>query len=302
LPWYLKGAILATTVGLVVLPVGVAIWAVGVRAADETTARLLISAGAVLLLAAGTALYLDLSLWLFGDGSRLLQRPAREVRGNPVAWREARRGGWGGGPPWWWWAAGVWGVAMMVAWWAAPANPVRSENLEPSQAMLAVGVLVTVVAATSSIATEVTAGTLPLLTCSTLPPRRLINGKLVAAALYSLPLLALGAGMRGLLFLPWITGFWMVLALSCMWGTLLVRPLRVAWSVNMVVGAAYLLVVPMADIVPGGTTFRQLVAPPVVPELNLVLLSVSTAVLWAAAIVLFLLTIRAVDRRGAIPG
>jgi len=49
-----------------------------------TLLMVLISVGAVLLLAAGTALYVDLCLWLFGDGSRALSRPAREVRGNPV--------------------------------------------------------------------------------------------------------------------------------------------------------------------------------------------------------------------------
>ncbi|MBW1877720.1 MAG: hypothetical protein JRJ84_05120 [Deltaproteobacteria bacterium] len=231
-----------------------------------------------------------------------MRRSGGEVRGNPVVWREARRGGWGGGPPWWWWAAGVWSVTMLVAWWAAPGNPARSEHLDPSHAMIAVGVLVTVVAATSSIASEVTAGTLPLLVASTLPRRRLVQGKLGAVALYSLPLLALGAAMRGPLFLPWIAGFWMVLTLSCMCGTLLVRPLRVAWSVNAVAGAAYLLIVPLAEIVPGGATFCQVVAPPVVSELNVRLLSASTAALWVAAMLLFVLTVRVVDRRGAVPG
>jgi len=288
--------------GVVGLPAGVAAWAIGVRAADEATARLLITAGAMLLLAAGTALYLDLSLWLLGDGTRVLHRPGREVRGNPVAWREARRGGWGGGAPWWWWVAGLWTATMLLAWWAAPANPARSSHLDPSHAMLAVGVLVTIIAATTSIASEVTGGTLPLLVGSTLPPRRLVHGKLVAAATYSLPLLVLGAGMQGMRFLPWIAGFWLVLALVCMCGTLLVRPLRVAWSVNVVVGAVYLVTVPVAEVVPGGTRLCQVVAPPVVSELDARLLLLSTAALWVAGGLLFALTVRMIDRRGAVPG
>jgi hypothetical protein len=272
---------LARHVALVAAPSGVALWVVGLRL-PEVSARPVLWAGGLVLLAAFTAVALDLARWALSPGAVARERPPRPVRGDPVPWREVATGGASGLRPWTWWAGCGWAALVLVAWWAAPAGPARPADLGVAGALWTVGVLAAVVAATGGVLSEMSGGTWSLLVGVPRPASRLVAGKLAASGLQALPVLLLAAGLTGVGWIPWAVAAWACLALACQVGALWLGPRPACWATHLGLAAASLALVPALSpsfAPPGGI--------------------VSTVALALSAALLFGLAASSVDRRTA---
>lgn len=243
---------LARRIGLLAAPAGVAMWVVGLRLA-ETRAIPMLWLGALVLLAAWTAVALDLARWALVN-ERQSERPPRPVVGDPVPWREVATGGSTGARPWVWWA-GCGAMALLLAgWWLAPAGPVRSDTIGFVGALWVVAAVATVLGATSGVATEVAEGTWSLLVAAPRPAARLVAGKLGAVALQTLPVTLVAALAGGPAQVPWAIGLWACAALAAHATATLLAPRPSAWIVPLVATITALAAVPYAPTAlgPGG--------------------------------------------------
>jgi len=186
---------------------------------------------------------------------------------NPVAWREL--------------VTRAYGVSGVVARWGFPLwligvffLVVLSGDDDTILLYVVTGTLIAIVftvsSATESMASERSAGTLPLLISTTLASHRIVLGKLLAVAVHALPYLVVGwttvfgkllvddfhrraylfpeeftelycghfTWFPGLWPTPvltavWLLAVWAVFALGSMITGLLVRPARLAWVLNL---------------------------------------------------------------------
>lgn len=246
--------------GFVGFQAGVVAWAVGVRWPSPT----LIWLGAVLLLLAGTALFVDLALWSLG-GSGPRPRPPR--LGQGIAWRELRES-----PPWRWWLAAGWAAVLVVGW---------QGGVRLGAALLVVGGAAVLLAATSSVTREISRGTLAPLLATTLPRHRIFAEKVGVVALQALPVLGLGQILlrpEGVLAAATLG---LAYALACMGLAFTLRPPRRAWTANLLLGALGGLLLARPGWLPGWAALTGIAA--------------------AVAAVCWVLALLALDRRGAAP-
>ncbi|MBW1877387.1 MAG: hypothetical protein JRJ84_03400 [Deltaproteobacteria bacterium] len=195
---------------------------------------------------------------------------------NPVAWREL--------------VTRAHGVSGVVARWGFPLWLVGvfflvmlSGDDDTVLLYVVTGTLIAIVftisTATESMASERSAGTLPLLASTTLRSHSIVLGKLFVVAVYALPYLAVGwtslfgmllvedfdrhdytlhaeyaellcghftwfpgLGATALLTVVWLLAVWAVFALGSMITGLLVRPARLAWVLNLAAAVGFFVV------------------------------------------------------------
>jgi len=242
-------------------PVGVALWTWGLRR-PEAEASPVLWIGALVLLAGGTAVFVEGGRWLLGVAEVSSERPPKSIRGDPVLWLDVVRAGSGARPPAFWGGA-LWSALVLAGWAAASTGGRFPAPVRAGAALGAVAMLGVVFSATTSVAVEVRRGTWPLLVALPRSTARLVAAKLAGAGVYALPVLLLAAALRGAAWIPGALALWAAVALACMGSVLWVRPLRLAWGLNLAVALATLAgtaALPAAGLLPATLVLVALAA------------------------------------------
>jgi len=206
-----------------------------------------------------------------------LQSRDGTVWGNPVAWRELFTRAHGAARLWSRAGLVMFTLFLSVAWSCEGAGDEEINMVLGAMGVIASGI-VTVLAATATMVEERRSGALPVLLTTTMQPWRIIWGKLVAVLGQGLPLLVPAAALllvgigqywdeayrwttltwdpyaycgdhfvtRGMpaakvaWMVAWTATAWVMLVLASMVVALRVRPMRMAWVVNIGLGVAFL--------------------------------------------------------------